>query len=99
MLDPYRACVGLAAAAVARGTTIYERSPVRRITFTRRHATVFSTGGAIKASRVVIATGMPTKLFASLERHFWFRDVVLRAHRTGAGKDSPAAGPPHPRRA
>jgi glycine/D-amino acid oxidase-like deaminating enzyme len=77
VLDPYRACLGLAAAAADRGATIFERSPVRRITFTRRHATVFSSGGAIKTSRVVIATGMPTKLFASLERHFWFRDVYF----------------------
>jgi glycine/D-amino acid oxidase-like deaminating enzyme len=38
---------------------------------------VFSAGGAIKASRVVNATGMPTKLFASLERHFWFRDTYF----------------------
>jgi glycine/D-amino acid oxidase-like deaminating enzyme len=77
VLDPYRACLGLAAAAAARGAAVFERSPVRRITFTRRHATVFSSGGSIKASRVVIATGMPTKLFASLERHFWFRDVYF----------------------
>ena len=30
-LDPYRAGVGFAAAAVARGALLYERSPVRRI--------------------------------------------------------------------
>ena len=29
--DPYRACIGLAAAAAGRGAMLYERSPVRRI--------------------------------------------------------------------
>src|SRR5262249_59995053 len=32
-IDPYRACVGLAAAAADRGAVLFERSPVRRITF------------------------------------------------------------------
>ena len=35
-LDPYRACVGLAAAAALRGAQIFERSPVKKITFTRK---------------------------------------------------------------
>src|SRR5581483_9499881 len=32
-IDPYRACVGLAAAAADRGAAIYEKSPVSRVTF------------------------------------------------------------------
>jgi len=71
-LDPYRACVGLARAAAARGAQMFERSPVRRITFTRKHADVHTAGGVIRTRRVVIATGFPTALFESLERHFWF---------------------------
>ncbi|HEV3059382.1 MAG TPA: FAD-dependent oxidoreductase [Vicinamibacterales bacterium] len=72
-LDPYRACIGLAAAAAARRARLFERSPVRRITFTRRDAEVHTAGGAIRTRRVVIATGFPTALFKSLRRHFWFR--------------------------
>src|SRR5258706_4291811 len=71
-LDPYRACVGLAGAAVDRGAALFERSPVKRIRFNRKIADVFTAGGSIRTSRVVVATGMPTPLFKSLARHFWF---------------------------
>jgi len=72
-LDPYRACVGLASAAIERGTAIFEKSEVRRITFTRKHADVHTAAGKIRARKVVIAIGFPTAtLFGSLARHFWF---------------------------
>ena len=75
-LDPYRACVGLAAAAAEKGALLYERSPVKRITFTRKYVDVIGAGGPIRANAVVVATGMPTKeLFKSLIRHFWFRST------------------------
>jgi glycine/D-amino acid oxidase-like deaminating enzyme len=73
VLDPYRACLGLAAAAAARGAKIFERTPVRKIRFDRRKADVITAGGAIRADRVVVATGVPTLLSKSLIRHFWFR--------------------------
>jgi glycine/D-amino acid oxidase-like deaminating enzyme len=73
VLDPYRACLGLAAAAAARGAKIFERTPVRKIKFDRRRAEVITAGGTIRANRVVIATGVPTLLSKSLIRHFWFR--------------------------
>jgi len=76
-IDPYRACVGVAAAAAHRGAAVFERSPVRRITFNRKTAQVFTAGGSIRTSRVVVATGMPTPLFKALVRHFWFRSSYL----------------------
>jgi len=77
-LDPYRACIGLAGEARDRGVKMFERSPVRRITFTRKHADVFTAGGAIRTRRVVVTIGMPTAtLFRSLARHFWFRSTYL----------------------
>lgn len=77
-LDPYRACVGLAASAADRGVTIFEHSPVRRVTFTRKIADVMTAGGAIRTRRVIVATGMPTPtLYQSLARHFWFRSTYL----------------------
>jgi len=71
-IDPYRACVGLAAAAADRGAAIFEKSPVSRVTFTRKYADVFSAAGPIRTTRVIVATGMPTRLYRSLARHFWF---------------------------
>jgi glycine/D-amino acid oxidase-like deaminating enzyme len=76
-LDPYRACLGVAGAAVRRGAQIFERSPVKKITFGRKTVDVLTAGGAIRADAVVIATGAPTPLFKPLARHFWFRSAYL----------------------
>ena len=76
-IDPYRACVGLAEAAIKRGAAFYEKSPVRRITFNRKIADVHTAGGKIRTRKVIIATGTPTMLFKSLRRHFWFRTTYL----------------------
>lgn len=71
-IDPYRACVGLAGAAADRNAELFERSPARRITFTRKDAKVYTADGTIATRRIVIATGLPAGLFHSLARHFWF---------------------------
>lgn len=77
-LDPYRACIGLAAAAAERGAQIFERSPVKKIKFGRKNADVFTAAGAIRTDRIVVGTGMPkAPLFKSLARHFWFRSAYL----------------------
>ncbi len=76
-LDPYRACLGLAAAAAARGATLYERSPVKAIAFDRKTADLRTAGGTIHARRIIVATGVPTLLFKGLQRHFWFRRRYL----------------------
>jgi glycine/D-amino acid oxidase-like deaminating enzyme len=72
-IDPYRGCLGLAAAAAERGALLFERSAARRIRFSRKFADVFTAGGSIRAPHVIIATGVPTPLFKALQRHFWFR--------------------------
>jgi glycine/D-amino acid oxidase-like deaminating enzyme len=77
VLDPYRACLGVAAAAAARGAELFEQSGVKKIKFGRKTVDVFTAGGTIRADRVVIATGMPTALCDSLARHFWFRSSYL----------------------
>lgn len=76
-LDPYRACLGLAQAAVERGAQIFERSPVQKIEFGRKAVDVRTGAGSIRAEHVVIATGTPTPLFKALVRHFWFRTTYL----------------------
>ncbi len=105
-LDPYRATLGLAAAASERGARLFERSAVVKITFTRRVADVRTTGGTIRTRRVIVATGFPSALFKGLQRHFWFRHVyfartapipakVRRALGPGAAVIRDAADPPH----
>src|SRR5262249_11457985 len=74
-IDPYRACIGLAAAAAERGALLFERSPVKRITFNRKTAEVFTTGGSIRTSRVIVATGLPTPLFQPPVRAFWLQSA------------------------
>ena len=76
-LDPYRACLGLATAAAARGAQLFDRSPARRIRFGRRTVEVYTSGGTIRAGKVVLAIGRPTPLFKALARHFWFRSAYL----------------------
>jgi glycine/D-amino acid oxidase-like deaminating enzyme len=75
ILDPYRACVGLAAAATKRGATFFEQSRARKIRVARRHVEVVVDGGLIKAATVVVATGTATGEFRPLRRHFKMREV------------------------
>jgi glycine/D-amino acid oxidase-like deaminating enzyme len=77
LLDPYRATLGLAAAAAARGALIFEQSPIARITFTRKYADMVTPAGPLRLQRIIVATGMPTQLFKSLRRHFWFRSAYF----------------------
>lgn len=72
-MDPYRAALGLAAAAKQRGARLFERSEVRKITFDRKAADVQTDAGTIHTGRIVVATGAPTALFKALARHVWFR--------------------------
>jgi glycine/D-amino acid oxidase-like deaminating enzyme len=105
-IDPYRAAVGLAVEAEKRGARLFERTLVGRTTFTRKIATVHTTEGTLKVRRVIVATGTPTVLFKSLQRHFWFKSsyaalteripAKIRQHlgtRTMVVRDS--ASPPH----
>lgn len=76
-LDPYRACLGLARAAAARGVAFAERSEVRRIAPGRRHVEIQTDGGRVRASTVIVATGVPPAGFRPLERHFTARETYL----------------------
>ncbi len=91
-IDPYRAALGLAGAAADRGARLFEGSPAKRITFGRRSVDVTTAGGTLRAGRVVIATGTPTPLFASLARHFWYRTSFLVLTDRVPGKVRPRLG-------
>jgi glycine/D-amino acid oxidase-like deaminating enzyme len=76
-LDPYRACVGLAAAAAKRGVPIYERTPVRKVRVGRKQVEVIAEGTTIRAQTVVVATGTATAEYGQLRRHFSAREAYL----------------------
>jgi glycine/D-amino acid oxidase-like deaminating enzyme len=67
--DPLRLTLGFLSAAIKRGAVVYERSPVRKITFTRKTATAFLDHGAITTTNLAICIGEPTPLFKPLKRH------------------------------
>lgn len=77
VVDPYRACVGLASAAVRRGAAFFERAHVSKVRFTRRDVELLAAGGTIRAAKVIVATGLATPEFRSLRRHFKERDRYL----------------------
>jgi len=77
VIDPYRACVGLAAAAAARGAAIFERTAVRRVRAGRKAVSVKTASGTLTADAVVIATGAPIDDLRALRRHFVAREAYL----------------------
>lgn len=70
VIDPYRAALGFARAAAARGAAIFERSPVQRIRPAQRLVEIKTNGGTASASVVVVATGYPSEQFGPLQRRF-----------------------------
>jgi glycine/D-amino acid oxidase-like deaminating enzyme len=68
-IDPYRACVGLVAAAIARGARVHEKSRVGRIRVAKNHVEVLTEGGSVRAETVVVATGAPIQDLRGLRRH------------------------------
>jgi glycine/D-amino acid oxidase-like deaminating enzyme len=67
--DPYRACVGFASAAVARGAELYEHSPVRRIRAGRKRVQVSTASGTVNAEAVIVATSAHLQDLRALRRH------------------------------
>jgi hypothetical protein len=47
------------------------------VTFTRKTADVITATGRIRTKRIIVATGIPTPLYKSLARHFWFRTAFF----------------------
>jgi len=76
-LDPYRACLGLAAAAASRGAALFERSRVKKVKVARKHVDVIAEGGQVRAATVIVATGTATPEFRQLRRHFKRRESYL----------------------
>lgn len=77
VLDPYRACLGLVTAAARHGAACFERSVVKKVRFTRKHADVLADQGTIRTRKVIVATGSATAEFKALRRHFHRRETYL----------------------
>ena len=75
LLDPYRACLGLANAAVKRGAIFHEQTRAKKVRVARRHVEIVVDGGLIKAGTVIVATGTATPEFRPLRRHFKMREL------------------------
>jgi len=67
--DPVRATLGLVAAAEGKRARIFERSAVKKTTFTRKDVTVVLADAAITTRAVIVATGEPGTVFGQLRRH------------------------------
>ena len=76
-LDPYRACLGLAAAATSRKATLFERSRATKVKFSQTGVEVTTAGGSVRAGTVVVTTGSATSEFAALRRHFKRAETYL----------------------
>ena len=72
--DPFKLTLGFLAAAIKRGAKVYEKSRVKKITFTRKTATAYLDGGAITTTNLAICIGEPTTLFKPLKRHLRHED-------------------------
>jgi glycine/D-amino acid oxidase-like deaminating enzyme len=76
-LDPYSACLGLAAAAVKKRAILFERTGVKKIRVGQKAIEVVTDGGVVRASTLVVATGAPTADFKQLRRHFTNRETYV----------------------
>jgi glycine/D-amino acid oxidase-like deaminating enzyme len=69
-IDPYRACLGLAARLSNAGVRIHERSPVRRVSGSATGVHITLDQGEVRAAWAVIATGYATPEFKPLAGKF-----------------------------
>ena len=77
VLDPYRACIGIIAAARAAKAVCHEKSAVRKVRFTRKYAEVLADGGKIRTAKVIVATGSLTEVYKPLQRHLDDRESYM----------------------
>jgi glycine/D-amino acid oxidase-like deaminating enzyme len=91
-VDPYRACIGFAAAAERQGALMFERSKVRRMRGDARGVTLHVGRHRVRASWGVVATGYATPQFKPLASRFTIMSTYViatppltRAERAATG--------------
>jgi glycine/D-amino acid oxidase-like deaminating enzyme len=94
-VDPFKACAGLLRVAAKGGAHIFERSPVQTIRSSPDGVVLETPRGAIRANRVVIATGYATPYFKPLEARFRMLNTYVIATRplTPSERRGVALGP------
>jgi len=85
-IDPYRACVGLIAAAAARGASIHEHSTVNRIRPSARGVEITTSAAVLRADAVLVATSGPLSDLRALRRH-----LISQHHYSVVTEPLPAA--------
>ncbi len=75
--DPYRACLGFAAAAAARGARLFEDSPLKRAYGGRKKVDIRTDRGTLRADQIVVATGGATAEYRPLARHLTWMDTYV----------------------
>ena len=85
LCDPYRACLGIAAAAIKSKALIFEQSPVVKVKAGRKLVEVKTAAGTITANTVVMATNEPGPGCGALRRHVrvWDTYAVATPQLTG----------------
>lgn len=89
-LDPYRACLGLTAAAVSRGAAVYEKSAAIRVRARRKDVEVTTEAGSVRADAVLVATSSPLGDLGALRRHLHARNryaVVTQSLPAAVGRE------------
>ena len=76
-LDPFRVCIGLAAAARKRGVKFAEKTLVKKVTFGKDGVELATEGATVRARTAIVTTGTATREFAPLRRHFTRRERYL----------------------
>ena len=76
-VDPYAACVAVAAAAARRGAALFEKSQVRKVKALRKSVEVTTADAIVRAETVIVTTGIATAEFGPLRRHFKRRETYL----------------------
>lgn len=69
VLDPYRTCLALIAAASAKGADVFEHSEVLRIRPRSKSVEVVTAAGAVSAETVIVAGGGAIPDLRQLRRH------------------------------
>jgi glycine/D-amino acid oxidase-like deaminating enzyme len=76
-VDPYRACLGLAAAAIKRGARVFEHTRLTKVRWGRTTLDAALDAGAVRAGTIVVTTGAATDEYKPLRRHFKSRETYL----------------------
>jgi len=79
LCDPYRVCLGLAAAAKKAGVQIHEQSEVVKVRAGRKRVEVRTASGALDARNVLMATNEPGPGCGALRRHVRVTDTYIVA--------------------